>query len=175
MSKRVHIVPCGDDFPWGKLVALFLLLCGGIWMWHHVLLPIGHAILEVLLVVGKILEYGGMLVLAFCVVIALWFSVICLIERRRHRVHLRRGRRLAYLPGYRLARKNSGLALDGEATAPHQTIPARPVVYGYDRFGHPDPSIKWKLNEHGQGVPDIDSEDKTFLFLHGIKPEDIFK
>jgi hypothetical protein len=167
MSRKVHIVPCRDDsFPWGKVIVAALLVCAGIWVWHHVLLPFLH-------IMGLVLVYGAISLGAVTGALAGFFIAVCLVERSRH-VRSRRSSPRSYLPGYRLARQDDGSPIGRAPGAAHTQLPTRPLIFPPDIF-YSDARSAYPPELLDKARQIIDSQDKTFMFVHGIVPDDIDK
>lgn len=106
-----------------------------------------HVLLPTLHIAGLVLVYGALAIGALTALLAAGLIIVCLVERYRHG-HSSSSRRVASLPSPRVALQDPGVAPSRSAITADTSLPA------------------WQI---------IDSEDKTFMFLHGIMPEDIDK
>lgn len=147
---KYHVVKCDNHGGWFKtglaLGAVVMLYAGVKWTYERVLLPALH-------IAGLVLVYGGLAIGALTALLAAGLIVVCLVERYRHG-HSARSRRVAYLPGPRVALQDPGVASGRQAIEANTSLPARPVDQLEAR--KPDSLIK--------------CEDDVFTLTHGIVP-----
>jgi hypothetical protein len=166
MSRRVHIVPCDRGFPWFKVGVAALIVCGGIWVWHHVLLPFLH-------IAGLVLVYGGLALGALTALTAVLLVIVCVVERYRH-VRSRSGSQPASRLGPRLAGQDLRSPHPRQAAAANTQLSTGPLVFPPDIY-YSDARSAYPPELLDKARQIIDSQDKTFMFMHGIVPDDIEK
>lgn len=167
---KYHVVKCDNHDGWiktGLAVGAVAILYADIkWTYERVLLPTLH-------IFGLVLVYVAITIGAITALGAVALVIVCLIERYRHG-RSARSRRLASLPGSRLALQDSGLAPGRKTIEADSSLSARPLVFPPDIY-YSDARSKYPPELLDKARQVIDSQDKTFLFLHGILPEDIDK
>lgn len=167
---KYHVVKCNNHGGWIKtglaIGAVAAVYAGVKWTYHNVLLPTLH-------VFGLVLVYGAIVIGAVTTALALFFIAVCLVERFRHG-RSARSRRVACLPSPRVALQDSGLASGRKAIEADSSLSAGPLVFPPDIY-YSDARSKYPPELLDKARQVIDSQDKTFMFLHGIMPEDIDK
>jgi hypothetical protein len=188
VASKYHIVKCDSDSNLIATIAFWLcvvsVIVGGcLWFWHHVMVPLGDALLTALVWAGHILFWGALGIGALCMALTTVFMIVCTVERRRH-VRSSGRHRLAGVPSRGLAREDTSAPLPLQDTTTDTPFPARPVITAeieaeIERVQHMINEAKrlgskaWPADVVSP-YPDaiIASQDDVFLLTHGIRPDE---